>query len=85
MGTKSNTDHAIKYVDIGTLSSNFDLIHPSSSVTVDERGMFDMDWYSGAWSNVRRKIALKAGSSKHGNARRAYVTANCVEPIHLVN
>ena len=30
---------------------------------------------------VTAKVALKAGSSKHGNARRASVDSNCVESI----
>ena len=62
---------------------NFDLIHPSGSVSDVFSGMLDIAVNSGAWSSVMVKLALKAGSSKQGKTLRPVVSANIVEPTHL--
>ena len=60
------------------VSANRTVLRPSSPVSVRLGGMFEMTVRSCGADSVTSNTALAAGSSQHGNARRASVASNWV-------
>ena len=52
-------------------------------LTVFAIGIFESALYPGSWAIMTEKFAFSAGSSKHGNARRASVGSKCVVARYL--
>lgn len=74
---KSDTIIATKYVDIlGDLSKV--VIAVSFFLVIRFTGMFEIAVHFVSWTMVMSNVALKAGSSKQGKARRAPIGSNCV-------
>ena len=74
--------NATKYVDILTDLAN-DVVFLLPSDTVEICGIFEVAISFESWIIDMLKVALRLGSSKHGNAVRAYVGSNFVDDNSL--
>src|SRR5207247_1068856 len=64
---------------MGGVSVNVTVLRPAAVSTVSEAtSMLERTRYRSGTTTVIRNTALRAGSSKHGNARRASVGSNWV-------
>src|SRR5260370_1439162 len=78
---KSPTAIATRYVDIFAVSENFNVCFPVAGPGVsDTMRPLEMAVSPLSTTSVMSNVALKAGSSKDGKARRASVFSNCDEP-----
>src|SRR5205807_8136940 len=76
---KSPTAIATRYVDIFGVVENFNVWLEGDGPGVSEMTLpFEIAMSPRLTMSVTAKVALNAGSSKHGNARRASVDSNCV-------
>ena len=76
---KSPTAIATRYVDIFGDVANVSVCRSGAGPGVsDSRPPFEMAVSPRSMVSRTAKVALNAGSSKHGNARRASVDSNCV-------
>src|SRR2546427_6025937 len=65
---------------MGGVSANVTILRPAAGSTVSEAtSMLERTRYRSGTTTVIRNTALRAGSSKHGNARRASVGSNWVK------
>src|SRR4051794_13286600 len=83
--SKSPTAIATRYDDILGDVANFTVcVAPPGDGVSDTRAPFEIAVSPRSIVNVTAKVALKAGSSKHGNARRASVDSNWVTAYRRV-
>jgi hypothetical protein len=76
---KLPTRNATRYVDIFGVRANCTVCSPTAGPAVSETTLvFEITISSFGATMVVSKVALYAGSSKDGNARRASVGSNCV-------
>ena len=65
-------------MDITGVSANRTVLKPPSPVSTALGGMFETATRSNGTTSVTANTAFCAGSSQHGNARRASVASNWV-------
>src|SRR3989442_14718108 len=66
---------------MGGVSANVTILRPAAGSTVSEAtSMLERTRYRSGTTTVIRNTALRAGSSKHGNARRATAGSHWVNP-----
>ena len=79
MHLKSPTRNASRYVDIFGVRANVTVCSPTAGPAVSAiTFVFEITMSCFGATIVTSNVALKAGSSKDGNARRASVDSNCV-------
>ena len=77
--SKSPTAMATRYEDIFGLSANLSVCRPAPGPGVsDSSRPFEIAESFASIVSASENVAFSAGSSKHGNARRASVASNCV-------
>src|SRR6516165_3252624 len=76
---KSPTRNATRYVDIFGVVENLRVCFPAPGPGVsDSIGLLEIPVSAASTTREMSYVALKAGSSKEGKARRASVGSNCV-------
>ena len=78
MASSGPTTKATRYVDITMVGANRTRTRPSPSGSRSVSAVLDTASRPSATTSVVAKVALNAGSSKQGKARRASVDSNWV-------
>ena len=79
---KSPTMNARRYVDMTGVSANRTDFFPAAPTLTETGSVLEIASNSAGTMSVTSNDALTAGSSQHGNARRASVDSNCVVANH---